>query len=81
MVKIQLDMTAEDAIHTILGVISLVNGKTLLNGEKYFARHSCEDLGYKIIENELAKAAKALDLELFDGILTKDITWIEGSAE
>ena len=81
MAKIQFDMSTEDAIHTILGVISLVNGKTLLNGEKYFAPHVYEDLGYKIIEDELAKAAKVIDLELFDGHLTKDITWIEASAE
>lgn len=81
MAKIQFDVSTEDAIHTILGAVSLISGKTILNGEKYFSPHIYEDQGYKIIEDALAASAKVLDLELFDGCLTEGVAWIEGSKE
>ena len=81
MAKVQLEITTEDAITNILGVISLINGKAALNDERLFDRHAYEGLGYRVLEDVLAVSAKVLDLELYEGQLTESMLFVEGGGQ
>ena len=76
MAKISFNMDSEEAIYAILGCISLINDKKTTECENLYS-----DWGFDIIESTLAAAAKALDIEHFNGTLTKEMAWVEGSAE
>lgn len=76
MAKITMRVSTEDAVNIILGVCSLIHDKTISDSDTYYG-----DGGLPVLQDALLIAAKAIDTNTCGGSLTKEVLFIEGSAE
>lgn len=81
MAKITINVDTEDAVRILLGVRSTLSGKALLADSGDNINAVDEWLSLKLLEDAVAIAVKAIDVDEFDGEYTKRLAWIEGSKE
>ena len=76
MSNISMSIDTEQAVRIILDVQAALCSKRIADEAA-----GNDDAGFQTLEVALAMAAKAIDVEHFDGALTQGLCWVEGSAD